>query len=58
MIIIKSTPLSAIAERMGDCATNDDARAMLDALLAAGVTDTDEMSESEWLALMDRALAS
>jgi hypothetical protein len=58
MQITKTTPLSAIAERMGDVATTDDARAMLDELLAAGVTDTDDVSEADWLAIMDRALAS
>lgn len=58
MIITKSTPLYAIAERMGDCATNDDARAMLDELLAAGVTDTEDVSEADWLVMTDRAAAT
>ena len=43
---------------MGSEATNDDARLMLAALLDAGVTDTELVSESEWLAIMNRALAS
>lgn len=51
-----TTPLHAIAERMGDVATTDDARAMRAILARAGVTDTDDVLESDWLRYCDEAV--
>ena len=56
MKINHSTPLHAIAERMGDCATNDDAAAMRSILVQSGHKDTDEITEADWLRYLDMAV--
>lgn len=55
MKIDHTTPLHAIAERMGDCATRADAAAMRSILVRANVIDTDDVPEADWLRYCDEA---
>lgn len=58
MQITPTASLEEIRARMGDEATADDARRMLSALLAAGHADTDDVSDAEWLRLIDSSVRS
>jgi hypothetical protein len=51
---VAAANIEEIRARLGDDATTDDARTMLDALRDAGITDTDDVSEREWLRLAAR----
>ncbi|RPH43235.1 MAG: hypothetical protein EHM87_14320 [Burkholderiales bacterium] len=57
MKINHSTPLHAIAERMGDCATETEAAAMASILVRENVIDTADVSEADWLRYCDEAVA-
>ena len=54
---ITNAPWNEIAARMGDEATEADARHMLELLAGRGVEDTDELSDDEWFALVAEAIA-
>ena len=55
MQITPTMDLGALAERMGDAATEQDARAMRDALVDAGHADTADVPEAEWMTLLSAA---
>ena len=55
MKIDHTTPLHAIAELMGACATEDDAAAMRAILVRENVIDTADVSENDWLRFCDAA---
>lgn len=58
MKISATMSLADLAERMGDVATEADARAMRDLLVERfDGQDTAEVAETEWLALAERAAA-
>ena len=52
--------LAALAERMGDCATEDDAESFADLLRGAGFSGwtTDMVPEAQWLSLLTAAVDS
>lgn len=56
MRLSSSTDLGQLAEMMGTPATRDEARRLLNHLLALGHKDTDEILEDDWLALLNTAL--
>jgi len=56
MKITKTTPLHAIAERMGDCATLADAAIMRAILIREHVTDTADVPENEWIRMLNEAV--
>jgi hypothetical protein len=49
--------IEEIRARMGDDATTEDAEVMLRILRAECIDDTDALSDAEWLALSERAVA-
>ena len=62
MIICKSMNLDHLAERMGTGASIANAEKMRDVLVDyaednPGVTDTDDLDESQWLELLEKAVA-
>lgn len=58
MFIAADMNLSDLAERMGDIATDVDARAMRDLLVERYEgQDTADIPESDWLAMLEEALA-
>lgn len=46
-----------IRERMGSDATTEQAERMINLLNAAGITDTDEMSDGKWFEMVADACA-
>lgn len=58
MIIAADMNLSDLAERMGDVATEVDARAMRDLLVERYEgQDTADIPEADWLAMLEEAVA-
>lgn len=62
MIICKSMNLDHLAERMGTGASIADAEKMRDLLVDyaednPGVTHTNDLTESQWLELLEKAVA-
>lgn len=57
MKITNDTTTYQVAELMGAEATERDGRIMLGLLSRECVTDTDDLSESAWLKLVDEAVA-
>jgi hypothetical protein len=55
MHIDNSTTLHQLVELMGSDADERDRRILLGLLRNEGVTDTDELTEDEWLGLLDEA---
>jgi hypothetical protein len=53
--ISRHTPLDQVAEMLGTLANDEDAQSMLDVLLEAGVKDTDELSDKQWLEFVGRS---
>lgn len=63
MIISRTMNLDQLAERMGTEATEAEARTMRDLLVdfaddMPGVTITQDLTESQWLELLDKAAKS
>lgn len=58
MEISTSMELGQLAERMGDAATVADARAMRELLGDSGYSETGDVPQTEWAAMLERAVAS
>ena len=55
MHIDSSTTPTQLVELLGAAADQADGRILLRLLRSEGVTDTDELTEDEWLGLLDEA---
>jgi hypothetical protein len=56
MKIERSMDVNAVMERMGAQASYEEALVMVEFLLVGDYTDTDQISESEWLELCEMAV--
>lgn len=57
-MIVRNCNIGLLAEMMGPDATDDDAIRMRDALLARGIDDTDDVTDAQWLAIMQAAIGA
>lgn len=55
MQIERNMDVNGVMTRMGDCATREEAVAMVEFLIVGDYTDTDQIPEAEWLSLCELA---